>query len=172
MLRFMLASAAIGLALPAQSFVVPAGASPATGSCVSMPFATAATRCQGLVRNSDLGNLAGVISGLALAPCQTGVRSAATVIVRMAHFSGSALSTTFASNLASPGPARTVLDVASHDWRMVAHTWNEIGLQDAFAYNGSDHLVIDITVAREENLGTVGRERHRGVHEFLNVSKK
>lgn len=143
-----LASPALFLAssLAAQSFVVPAGASPATGSCVSMPFATAATRCQVLVRDSDLGNQAGVISGLALAPCQTGVRSAATVIVRMAHFSGSALSTTFASNLASPGPARTVLDVASHDWRMVAHTWNEIGLQDAFAYNGSDHLVIDITV--------------------------
>ncbi|MBI5850271.1 MAG: hypothetical protein HZB39_04420 [Planctomycetes bacterium] len=144
--RLPFAVALLSSALAAQSFVVPAGASPATGSCVGMPFTTAATRCQVLVRNSDLGSQAGVISGLALAPCQSAVRGSVSILVRMAHFSGAALSTTFANNLSSPGPARTVLDTTSHDWRMVAHTWNEIGLQDPFAYNGSDHLVIDIVV--------------------------
>ncbi|MBI5850270.1 MAG: hypothetical protein HZB39_04415 [Planctomycetes bacterium] len=132
--------------ISAQSFLVPPGTSPTVGTCNVFPFGTSDMRYQALVRATELGNTPGVISGFALAPCSTGVRTMRAITVRFAHLNLGALSTTFDTNLNSPGPAQTVLDTVNHSWRMVANTWNSVGLQDPFFYNGSDDLVVEITV--------------------------
>lgn len=133
-------------AATAQSFVVPPGAAPSAGACNNYPFATTDMRYQTLVTPADLGNAPTTIHGLALAPCTTGVRVMAHIRVRMAHARSGTLGTTFDSNLTNPGPAVTVLDTSDHHWHLVADTWNAIGLQLPFAYNGSDNLVIDVLV--------------------------
>ncbi len=146
-------------ALCSQSFVVPPATSPAVGTCNVFPFGTSDMRYQALVRASELGSTAGVISGFALAPCTTGVRTMRQITVKLAHFNGGAMSTTFDSNLNTPGPAQTVLDTTNHQWRMVANTWNSVGLQDPFFYNGTDDLVVEITVLGSSGVsGAMHRE--------------
>ncbi|MFO1050937.1 MAG: hypothetical protein U1F36_01825 [Planctomycetota bacterium] len=134
--------------LRSQSVLVPPGItpSPVTGACNSFPFDTTDMRYQVLVTAGDLGNTPRVISGLALAPCTTGARVMASLRIRMAHLAASTLSHTFAQNLGNPGPAVTVLDTSNHHWQMTADTWNEIGLQRPFAYDGSSNLVIEVLV--------------------------
>jgi hypothetical protein len=53
------------------------------------------------------------------------------------------LSTTFASNL-TPA-AVTVLAASDYTWNVTAHTWNEIGLQRGFAWNGVDDVLVQVT---------------------------
>jgi hypothetical protein len=53
------------------------------------------------------------------------------------------LSTTFANNLTAG--AVTVLNATNYTWSVTANTWNEIGLQDLFVYNGVDDIVVQIT---------------------------
>lgn len=135
--------------LCAQSFAVPPGTDPAIGTCNAFPFSTSDMRYQALVRATELGNTAGVISGLAFSPCTTGVRTMRAITVKLAHYStlnGGVMTTTFSSNLNSPGPAQTVLDTVNHQWQTVANTWNSIGLQDPFFYNGTDDLVVEVLV--------------------------
>lgn len=130
----------------AQSFVVPPGTTPVNGTCNAFPFSTSDMRYQAQVRAVELGSTPGIISGIAFAPCTSGVRSMRQIRVRLAHFNGGTMSTTFDSNLNTPGPAQTVLDTTDHRWHMVANAWNEIGLQDAFFYNGVDDLVVEVLV--------------------------
>lgn len=143
----------------AQSFVVPPGTTPVNGACNSHPFNTTDMRYQAQVRAVELGNTPGIISGIAFAPCTSGVRSMRQIRVRLAHFNGGTMSTTFDANLTAPGPAQTVLDTTEHHWHMVANTWNEIGLQVPFSYNGVDDLVVELLVIGSSGVsGAVRRE--------------
>jgi hypothetical protein len=143
----------------AQSFVVPSGTVPSTGTCNVFPFGTTDMRYQALILAADLGSTAGVISGFALAPCSTGVRTMTGLTVKMAHYSGATMGTTFDTNLNSPGPVFTVLDTVNHKWVMVGNAWNEVGLQIPFVYNGVDNLVVDILVTGSAGVsGAMHRE--------------
>src|SRR5688500_18145849 len=114
--RFGLLAALLSSPLAAQNFVVPPATSPGVGTCNAFPFNTTDMRYQALVKNTDLGSTPGLICGFSIAPCVTGVRSMSTIKVRMAHFSGATMTTTFDSNLNTPGPAQTVLDTVNHKW--------------------------------------------------------
>jgi hypothetical protein len=101
-------------------------------------------RYQTILRREELGS-AGTITGLAFAPKSTGLHYNSSLLIRMSHVpAGHVLSTTFATNLPSPV---TVLNSNHHVLHTVEHTWQEIGLNGAFAYNGTSDVVVDI-VAR------------------------
>jgi hypothetical protein len=155
----VLASTLLASSLCAQSFVMPPGTLPSVGTCNAFPFSTTNMRYQALITAADLSNTAGSICCLSLAPCTTGVRSMATITVKMAHFSGAAMTTTFDSNLNTPGPAVTVLDSVNYQWIQVANAWNDIGLQNPFAYNGVDNLVVEVLVTGSAGVsGTTHRD--------------
>ncbi|MBK8975696.1 MAG: hypothetical protein IPM29_07205 [Planctomycetes bacterium] len=127
---------------------------------VSVGYHTVATafgnvRYQTIVRRDQLA--AGPITGLAFAACATGRHWNDTLEVRMSHVpAGHVLSTTFAANL--PAPV-TVLSASDHRWHVTGDTWNEIGLQSAFVYDGISDVVVDI-VARG-NFHTAAAAFHR-----------
>jgi hypothetical protein len=115
--------------------VIPFGASTAGGfsNCRMHVRATAA----------ELGNLPNIITGLGLASSQTGSAHYDTLEIVMDHIPATqAFSTVFANNLTSS--AITVLSVTDYTWNVTSNTWNEVGLQGLFPYNGVDDLVIEI----------------------------
>lgn len=119
---------------------------------------------QTVLRAQDLGG-AGSITGLAFAPSQTGRHINRVLQIRMAHKpAGYALSTTFATNITGN---TLVLAETDHVWHNVANTWNEIGLETAFAYNGTSDIVVQI-FARGNHMstGTAGGF-HRGTEQRL-----
>ena len=145
--------------LAAQTFVVPPGTTPGTGTCNAFPFSTSDMRYQALIKASDLNNTPGLICGFSLAPCTTGVRSMGTITVKMAHYSGASMTTTFDTNLNTPGPAITVLDTVNFKWIQTANVWNDLDLQMPFPYNGSDNLVVEVLVRSTSGVsGTTHRE--------------
>jgi hypothetical protein len=113
-------------------------------------------RYQTIVRQKEL--VSGPITGLAFASCGTGRHWNDSLLIRMSHVpAGHVMSTTsFSTNLPTPV---TVLDVTDYSWHTTANTWAEVGLQNAFNYNGTSDLVIDI-VARG-NFHTAGTAFHR-----------
>jgi hypothetical protein len=101
-------------------------------------------RYQTILRRGELGP-AGTITGLAFAPKSTGLHYNSSLLIRMSHVpAGHTLSGTFATNLPTPV---TVLDSTTHVQHTVIDTWQEIGLNSAFSYNGTSDVVVDI-VAR------------------------
>jgi len=98
-------------------------------------------RYQTILRMEQLGS-AGSIRGLGFSPSTTGRHYNHTLQIQMSHVpAGHTLSTTFATNLPSPV---TVLNAPTYSWHTTADTWNEIGLQNSFAYNGTSDVVVDI----------------------------
>jgi len=93
---------------------------------------------------AELGATANIITGLAFAPCGGGRAHYDTLEIVLDHIPASQASvTTFASNLTSN--AVTVLFATNYTWNVTAGTWNEVGLQVPFVYNGTHDLVIQIT---------------------------
>lgn len=134
-----------------------------TGPCNVLPFGYIAAspysqcRYQCKVAAADLGSVAGSITGLGFAACNDGISSFSSIEIRIDHHgAGAALDPTFDNNLTAG--AATVLFAASYVWHTSAHQWNEVGLQELFAYNGIDDIVIDITVTDAESTGGF----HRG----------
>ena len=117
-----------------------------------------------MLRSGDLGP-AGSITGLAFAPSTGGRHYNRFLRVRMAHVpAGYAMSTTFATNISG---YTTVLSENYLSWHTYADTWCEVGLESAFAYNGTDDVVIEIYA--RGNLQSEGAEGGfwRGTEERL-----
>lgn len=148
-------------ALAAQSFFVPDN-DPLTGSCNVFPLGStggANLKYQTLVTAADLANQAGLITGLGFAQCGQGVHHFDTIEVLLDHTTASALTTTFANNISAS--AVTVLSATNYDWNVGPNSWSDIGLQDAFAYDGVRNIVLQITVTGSEwaqvgGLGSAG----------------
>ncbi len=105
---------------------------------------------QTVLRASDLGP-AGNISGLAFAPTVSGRHINRVLTIRMAHKPANyTLSTTFATNISG---GTTVLNEVDHVWHLAANSWNEIGLESPFAYNGTSDVVVEI-FARGNHMST------------------
>jgi hypothetical protein len=143
------ASLLLAAAAPSQTcFYIPDNQA-AVGTCNVIPFGDsnpmsatwANQKYQMLVTAAQLNNMRGKICELGFAPCGSGLRQFATLKIQLSHTTVTTLSTTFASNL--PNPV-TVLDTTGYFWTNVMNTWNRIGLQRSFDYNGTDNVVIDI----------------------------
>ena len=113
---------------------------PAAGGCNVIPFGDANPTStswanqlyQTLVLATDLSTQPGLVTGLAFAPCGTGVREFQRLTIRMGHCNLGAMTTTFANNFTTP--AQTVLDVRDFHWPNVANVWNRMPLQTPFVY--------------------------------------
>jgi len=163
MRNHLLLAAVLGLAATAstQAWYIP-DPSATTGSCNVIPFGNlmpsttwSNQRYQTIVTAADLGSLAGVITGLGLAPCGTGDQDFGTIQIVMDHIPAATttLSTTFATNLTVN--AITVLNATNYTWRLNAGAWTEVGRQNYFVFNGVDNVVIDVTVTNARgNAGT------------------
>jgi serine protease AprX len=98
-------------------------------------------RYQTIVTAAQLGG-AGSISSVSLAPCGSGTHASESLRITMSHVpAGWSLSSTFANNL--PAPV-TVLNMTPHAFRYTQNQWGAVGLQTAFAYNGTSDLVIEV----------------------------
>ena len=135
----------------AQNYYIPDN-NAAAGISNVIPFGTASpsnfSNCRMHVRATpaELGNLPNLITGLGFAPSNSGIAHFDSLIVVMDHIPASQpLSTTFANNLTAA--ATTVLSVTDYNWHLTGSTWNEVGLQNSFVYNGVDDLVIEVTTA-------------------------
>lgn len=131
----------LGSAATAQSCFYAPDKDPTTGTANVGGFGSGNRKYQMLVLASDLGGLPALISEISFASSATGIREHATLRIQMAHFVGATLSLTFAQNLVNPV---TVLDVRRHSWHNIADTWNRVGMQRPFFFNGRDNVVIDI----------------------------
>jgi serine protease AprX len=113
-------------------------------------------RYQSILRRAELGT-AGTITGLAYSSDGSGTHWNSSLLVRMSHVpAGHVMSTTFATNLPTPV---TVLDQQNHTFEYLNSNWQEIGLQNPFAYNGTSDVVVEI-IARgnwQPNAGTFWR---------------
>jgi hypothetical protein len=160
LLALVLASSAY-----AQNWHVPDNL-PAAGPCNVVPFGQvggAYTKFQTRCTAADLGAAANQITGLGFASCASGRVHCDQIEIVLDHIpAAQPLSTTFANNL-TPA-AVTVLSATSYTWNVVADVWCEIGLQHAFAYNGVDDLVVQITVS---NGSTPSSGFHRGTRERI-----
>ena len=165
MRKHILATLAVSCALTAQAYYIPSD-TPATGTCNSIPFGDTNGSAlwtnqvyQSIATAAELGNTPGYVTGLAFAPCGTGVHKNTRLRISLSHVPpGHTLRTTFALNQPSP---RVVLDIANHSWHLTANQWNDIGLQTAFVYDGVSDLVMEIIA--EGNICPPTDQFHRDV---------
>jgi hypothetical protein len=176
-MRLLVPLTGLLLALPvaAQCYGIP-NSDPTTGNCNVIPFGEDSPRSttfgnqiyQSMATAADLGNQPGFVTGLAFAPCGTGVRQFSSLTIKMGHCNLGTLGTTFAANFTSP-PV-TVLDVRNFEWPNIADTWNKLPLQRPFLFIPPlGDLVVEITaVGVGMSSGTAGmhqdtRQRVYGV---------
>jgi hypothetical protein len=146
----------------AQNYFIPDN-DPTTGTANTVPFGSTSTassshncRMQMRAAAADLGGLPNVITGLSYASNGGGAAHYGTLQIVMDHIpAGQALSTTFASNLTAN--AVTVLSAADYTWTVTGSTWNEVGLQYFFPWNGVDDVLIDITTSQGTSPGAMRR---------------
>ncbi len=167
-MRLLAPFAGLLLALPvaAQCYGIP-NSDPTTGTCNVIPFGDANPSStswanqiyQSMATAADLGNQPGLVTGLAFAPCGTGVRQFSSLTIKMGHCNLGTLGTTFAANFTSP-PV-TVLDVQNFEWPNVANTWNKLPLQQPFLFVPPlGDLVVEITaIGVGMPTGTTGMHR-------------
>lgn len=144
-LLFLLAAGAAN----AQAYYIPDNQAN-VGTCNVIPFGSTGPggsfyTCltQQIYTAAELGGVPGIITGLEFAACGTGkTRFTQLQVVMDMLPPSSTLSTTFANNL-SPN-AVTVLDSNNYVWQTTANTWQEIGLQNYFVYDGQSDLVVQL----------------------------
>ena len=132
-----------------QNYYIPDNAANA-GTCNAIPLGGTSTsftnqKFQMVIPRTDLGNLPALVTGLGFAACGNGDHTYGQLVVRLDHYPanlGGVLSTTFANNISAA--AVTVLSATDYTWRTQADTWNEIGLQNYFVFNGVDDLLLEI----------------------------
>lgn len=113
---------------------------PAKGSTASIPWGQTEVRYQAYVPSSALGGKKVKFSDLAFAPAVAGTFQAQQLEIRMAHTT-QAFGINFNNNLSKN---TTTVYSGPILWKFTAGTWNDLGLTAPFAYNGTDHLVIDV----------------------------
>lgn len=164
----LLCATLVALPLAAQNWYVPDNLA-TIGTCNVIPFGQPApgsfsyskmqTRCTA----ADLGNVSGVITGLAFAACNTGRAHYDRLEIVLDHIpAAQALSTTFAANLTASAVA--VLDATNYTWHHTANGWNEVGLQNIFVYNGTDDLLVEITATNGIAPGGVRRDTRQRIY--------
>ncbi len=162
----LVAGLCVAASLPAQSAYYVPDNQATVGVCSPYPLGYRYMRYQTLVAPADLGSVPGLIADLGFAPCGAALRNLIKITVKMDHLASGQLSTTFANNLTAN--AVTVLSAANMKWAMVANTWTKLGLTAPFAYNGTDHLVIEIEIQAGPSLGTItSGAAHRGTRPAL-----
>jgi len=152
----------------AQNWYIPDNVA-AGGGCNVIPFGQNVggpfyqVKYQQRCTAAELGATVNVITGLGFAPCQSGRAHYDSLEIVLDHIpSSQAMSATFASNL-TPN-AVTVLLATNYTWNVTVSTWNEVGLQVPFVYNGTDDLVVQITTVN----GTAPLQgMHTGNHQRL-----
>lgn len=150
-MRYLPLLAALSLGLPAlaQNYYVPDN-DPAMGTSNIIPFGTGTlgsySNCRMQVRATaaELGGIANLITGLGFSCSGSGPAHYDALEIVIDHIPATqALTTTFANNLTAN--AVNVLSATDYTWNVVSNTWNEVGLQRAFVFNGVDDVVVDIT---------------------------
>jgi hypothetical protein len=137
----------------AQDYYIPDNDA-STGTSNTIPFGSSLAgsssqncRMQMRATAAQLGGLPNVITGLSYASAATGAATYGSLTIVMDHIpSAQALTTTFANNLTAN--AVTVLSAPNYTWNVTANTWNEVGLQNFFTWNGVDDVLIDITTSQ------------------------
>ncbi|HEX5053403.1 MAG TPA: hypothetical protein VFZ65_16620 [Planctomycetota bacterium] len=163
----LLSLLALGTQALAQNWYVPDNDA-TMGTINVIPFGSTGTgsfyNCRMQVRATaaELGGLPNLITGLGFAAGGTGRAHYTTLDIVMDHIpAAQALSTTFASNLTVN--AVPVLSAANYTWNVTANTWNEVGLQIPFVFNGVDDVIIDITTTE----GTAPSGMRRGTNQRI-----
>ena len=163
----VLALLVLGTPILAQNYYIPDN-SAASGTANAIPFGTSSasnfSNCRMHVRATaaELGNLPNLITGLGFAASNSGSAHYDTLEIVMDHIPASQpFSTTFANNLTAA--AVSVLSVTDYTWHVTSNTWNEVGLQGSFVYNGVDDLVIEIVTTG----GTAPGGMRRGTNQRI-----
>jgi len=133
--------------------VIPLGSTSSTSSFANVRYQT-------LIFASELNNAPTMLCGLRFAACGTGARTFDSLTIRMGHTTATSLTQTFDTNL-PPGTGTTVLDVQNYTWHNITDVWNDIGLQQAFVYNGTDNVVIEIIAMNAVFTGSGSAGFHR-----------
>ena len=146
------AALALAVSATAQTVYLPDN-DPTAGTCNVIPFGSTSpgsfynSKMQLRVTAAELGGVANIITGLGFACCGSGDGEYGALKIVMDHIpSSQATSSTFANNLTAA--ATTVLDVQDYVWNITADTWNEIGLQNYFVFNGVDDVIIEINCSQ------------------------
>lgn len=155
-------------AATAQNWYVPDNLANA-GSCNVIPFGQAVggpfynCRYQTRFTAADLGAAANLITGLGFASCSTGRAHFDQIEIVLDHIpAAQATSTTFANNLTVT--ATTVLAASNYTWNVTQDTWNEIGLQLPFVFNGVDDVIMQITTVGGTAVGGFHRDTRQRVY--------
>ena len=141
-----------------QSYYYAPSNTPTVGTCNVFPWGQSSTRHQHVVTAAELGNAAQNIRDIAYAACGSGTFTATQILIRMDHYPGTTLSSTFASNLS--GNEVTVLNATNWSYSYTANAWADIGLANTFNYDPAlGNLLIDIEFCG----GAGGGSFHRDV---------
>jgi hypothetical protein len=166
--RILLAALALAPTAVAQNWYVPNN-DPTIGTCNAIPFGSgpgssfAQCKYQTRFLASDLGAVANLITGLGYAACNTGRAHFDQIEIVLDHIPATqTTSTTFASNL-TPA-AVTVLTATDYTWNVTANTWNEIGLQVPFVFNGFDDVIMQITIVNGQAPGSFRRDVRQRIY--------
>lgn len=151
---------------------------PTAGSCNVIPFGNVITnsswvnqRYQQIVTVADLNGTAGLVTGIGFAPCASGEHRSDTIRITLAHvpsgFSFQSGNTNFDNNLHVLGSnATVVLDQTDYSWVKTGDAWSSIGLDESFAYNGTDDLLVDILVTGNDSTNS-SNSAHTGARPRL-----
>ncbi len=153
----------------AQTFFIP-DAIANSGACNTFPLGGTGNqnlKYQQLITATELLNIPGNITGLGFAQCGAGSHHYDTIEIRLDHTTLTTLSAGFNQNITTN--AMTVLSASNYDWHLNANSWEEVGLQQYFPYNGIDNLIVEITVTHSQwtanGLGSAGMRA--GTHQRL-----
>ena len=158
----------------AQNWYIPDN-DPTTGAVNVIPFGGGSStssfyNCKMQVRATaaELGSTANLITGVAFACAGTGVASYDALEIVIDHIpSNQALSATFSGNLTAN--AQTVLSGTDYKWHVTANTWNEVGLQNYFVFNGVDDVIIQITSTNGTSPAGMRRGTNQRLYWFSNA---
>lgn len=129
-------------AVPAQRLVYVPDNVINGGSCNLTPFGNQSEwRYQVLVTRAQLGNLPGRITGAAFAFCLSGVFSASTLEIRIAHSFSTSLTLRFDSNMTAN---RTTVFSGPLTWGYTASQWAPLNFAGHFDYDGQSNLVVEV----------------------------
>lgn len=158
----------LGTPILAQNYYIPDN-NAAAGIANAIPFGSSSagsfSNCRMHVRATaaELGNLPNIITGLGFASSQNGSAHYDTLEIVMDHIpAAQPFSTVFANNLTSN--AITMLSVTDYTWNVTSNTWNEVGLQTLFPYNGVDDLIIEITTTGGNAPGGMRRGTNQRIY--------
>ncbi len=130
----------------------------AVGTNNSIPFhaswspISGSVRYQALYKVTQLGNKAFRLSDIAFAPMYTGTFTATQFQVRVSHTTSNSLNPTMDLNIPTP----TTMFDGPMTYAITTDTWSPLVLKNAFIYNGTDNLVVDIRYMGGKNVLTSG----------------